>query len=65
MLGVACEHNKSSQGQEDILPDESLKEAIMGIWYDDSVPKPNIKVVFIQTTLILLTDCSWHPYGIP
>ena len=64
MPGVARKHNKSSQGQEDVLPDEPLKEAIMGLWYDDSVPKPNIKVIFIQTTLILFTGHSWHPCGI-
>ena len=63
MLGVAHKCNKSSWGQEDIVPDEPLKEAVMGLWYNDLVPKPNIKVIFIQTTLILLTDCSRHPYG--
>ena len=62
---VAHEHNKSSQGQEDFVPDNPLEEAVVGLWYDASVPKPNIKVVFIQTTLIFFTDCSWHPYGIP
>ena len=62
---VAREHDESSRGQEDIAPDYPLKEAVMGLWYNASVPKPNVKVVFIQTALILLTDCSWHPYGIP
>ena len=62
---VAHECNKSSWCQEDVTPDEPLKEAVVGLWYDDLVPKPNIKVVFVQMTLILLTDCSWHPYGIP
>ena len=47
------------------MPDKPLKEAIVGLWYNDSVPKPNIKVLFIQMTLILLTDRSRHPYGIP
>ena len=46
------------------MPDEPLKEAVVGLWYDDSVPKPNIKVIFVQMTLILLTDRSWDPYGI-
>ena len=41
-----------------------LKEAIVGLWYNAFVPKPNVKVVFIQTTLILFADCSQHPYGI-
>ena len=62
---VACEHSTSSQDQEDVMPDNPLKEAVVGLWYNASVPKPNVKVVFVQTTLILLTDCSWHPYGIP
>ena len=70
---VACEHNESSRGQEDVAPDDSLKEAIVGLWYDASVPKPNIKVIFIQTTLIFFVqttliffvDHSRHPYGIP
>ena len=62
---VAREHDESSQGQEDIVPDDPLKEAIVGLWYNASVPKPNVKVIFVQTTLILLTDCSQHPYGIP
>ena len=62
---VACEHNKSSQGQEDFAPDDPLKEAIVGLWYDASVHKPNIKVVFVQMTLIFFTDRLWHPYGIP
>ena len=61
---VAHECSASSRDQEDVVPDNPLKEAVMGLWYDASVPKPNVKVVFIQTTLILLTDCSWHPYGI-
>ena len=62
---VACERDESSRGQEDITPDDPLKEAVVGLWYNASVPKPNVKVVFIQTTLILFTDCSRHPYGIP
>ena len=62
---VAHERSTSSQDQEDVAPDNPLKEAVMGLWYDALVPKPNVKVVFIQTTLILLTDCSRHPYGIP
>ena len=62
---VAHERDESSQGQEDIAPDDPLKEAVVGLWYNASVPKPNVKVVFFQTTLILFTDCSWHPYGIP
>ena len=61
---VARKRSASSLDQEDVMPDDPLKEAIMGLWYDASVPKPNVKVVFVQTTLILLTDCSWHPYGI-
>ena len=44
---VAHKHNESSRGQEDVAPDNPLKEAIVGLWYDASVPKPNIKVVFI------------------
>ena len=47
------------------MPDNPLKEAIMSLWYDASVPKPNIKVIFIQMTLIFFVDHSWHPYGIP
>ena len=47
------------------MPDDHLKEAVVGLWYNASVPKPNIKVIFIQTTLVLLADCLWHPYGIP
>ena len=47
------------------MPDKPLKEAVMGLWYNDSVPKPNIKVVLNQMTLILLMDCLQHPYGIP
>ena len=62
---VARECDESSRGQEDIAPDDPLKEAVVGLWYNASVPKPNVKVVFVQTTLILLTDCSRHPYGIP
>ena len=62
---VAREHNESSWGQEDIVPDNPLKEAIVGLWYDASVPKPNIKVVLVQTTLIFFVDRSRHPYGIP
>ena len=62
---VACEHSTSSQDQEDVVPDDPLKEAVVGLWYDASVPKLNVKVVFVQMTLILLTDCSRHPYGIP
>ena len=65
MLGVAHECNESSWGQEDGMPDEPPKEAIVGLWYNDLVPKPNIKVVFAQMTLVLLMDCSQHPYGIP
>ena len=65
MLVVACKHNKPSQGQEDFTPDDPLNEAIMGLWYNASVPKPNINVVFVQMTLILFTDRSQHPYGIP
>ena len=61
---VAREHNESSRGQEDIMPDNPLKEAVMGLWYNASVPKPNIKVVFVQMTLIFFTDRSRHPYGI-
>ena len=62
---VAHKRDKSSRGQEVIAPDDPLKEAVVGLWYNASVPKPNVKVIFVQTTLILLTDCSWHPYGIP
>ena len=62
---VARERNESSQGQEDVTPDDPLEEAIVGLWYNASVPKPNVKVVFVQMTLIFFTDCSWHPYGIP
>ena len=62
---VAHKCDESSQIQEDVAPDDPLKEAVMGLWYDATVPKPNIKVVFVQTTLILFTDCSRHPYGIP
>ena len=58
MLRVAQKHSESSWGQEDVVPDEPLKEAILGLWYDDSVLKPDIKVIFIQTTLVLLMDCS-------
>ena len=55
------------------MPDDPLKEAIVGLRYYASVPKPNIKVLFVQmtlflfvqTTLILFMDCSLHPYGIP
>ena len=47
------------------MPDNPLKEAVMGLRYDASVPKPNIKVVLVQMTLIFFTDCSRHPYGIP
>ena len=61
---VAHERSESSRGQEDVTPDDPLKEAVMGLWYNASVPKPNIKVVFVQTTLILIADCSRHPYGI-
>ena len=62
---VARERDESSRGQEDVAPDNPLKEAVVGLWYNASVPKPNVKVVFVQTTLIFFTDCSWHPYGIP
>ena len=62
---VACKRSASSRDQEDVTPDNPLKEAVVGLWYDASVPKPNVKVIFVQTTLILLTDCSQHPYGIP
>ena len=62
---VARERDEYSRGQEDIVPDDPLKEAVVGLWYNASVPKPNVKVIFVQTTLILLMDCSWHPYGIP
>ena len=62
---VAHERSASSRDQEDVVPDNPLKEAVVGLWYDASVPKPNVKVVYIQMTLILLTDCSQHPYGIP
>ena len=65
MLRVAYKHNKSSWGQGDIVSDKPLKETVMGLWYNDSVPKPNIKVIIIQTTLILLMVRLWHPYGIP
>ena len=61
---VAHERNKSSQGQEDITPDDPLKEAVVGLQYNASVPKPNIKVIFVQTTLIFFADRSQHPYGI-
>ena len=37
----------------------------MGLWYDDMVPKPNIKVIHIQMTLAILMDGSWDPYGVP
>ena len=62
---VARKHNESSWGQEDFAPDNPLKEAVVGLWYDSSVPKPNIKVIFVQMTLILFTDRSRHLYGIP
>ena len=62
---VARERSASSQDQEDVTPDNPLKEAVVGLWYDALVPKPNVKVIFVQTTLILLTDCLQHPYGIP
>ena len=62
---VAHKCNKSSWGQEDVAPDDPLKEAIRGLWYNGTVPKPNIKVVFVQMTLIFFTDRSQHPYGIP
>ena len=61
---VARKRSASSPDQEDVAPDNPLKEAVVGLWYDALVPKPNIKVVFVQSTLILLTDCLWHPYGI-
>ena len=47
------------------MPDKPLKGAVVDLWYNDWVPKPNIKVVFIQTTLILLMDHLQYPYGIP
>ena len=47
------------------MPDNPLKEAVVGLWYDASVPKPNIKVIFVQMTLIFFMGHSWHPYGIP
>ena len=47
------------------MPDDPLKEAIVGLQYDALVPKPYIKVILIQTTLVLLTNHSQHPYGIP
>ena len=62
---VARKHSASSRDQEDVAPDNPLKEAVVGLWYNALVPKPNVKVVFVQTTLILLTDCWQHPYGIP
>ena len=62
---MAHKHNESSWSQEDITPDKHLKEAVVGLWNDAPVPKPNIKVVFVQTTLILLVDRSQYPYGIP
>ena len=62
---VAREHSTSSRDQEDVMPDDPLQEAVMGLWYDTSVPKPNVKVVFVQTTLVLLVDRSQHPYRIP
>ena len=62
---VARKRSTSSWDQEDVVPDNPLKGAVVGLWYNGSVPKPNIKVVFVQTTLILLMDCSRHPYGIP
>ena len=36
----------------------------MGLWYNDVVPKPNIKVIHIQMTLATLTDSSQDPYGV-
>ena len=62
---VARERSESSWDQEDVAPDNPLEEAIVGLWYDAPVPKPIIKVVFVQTTLILFVDCSQHPSGIP
>jgi len=56
LLGIAGECCESSQGQEDIVPHEPLKEAVVGLWYDDAIPKPNIKVIHIQMTLAILTD---------
>ena len=62
---VARERSVSSWDQEDVMPDNPLKEAVVGLWYDALVPKPNVKVIFVQMSLILLMDCSRHPYGIP
>ena len=44
------------------MPDNPLKEAIVGLWNYDMVPKPNIKVIHIQMTLPILTDGSQGPY---
>ena len=49
-----------------ILCQMSLSKRLLWVFgmMTRSIPKPNIKVIFIQMTLILLTDHLWHPYGI-
>ena len=46
------------------MPDNPLKEAIMGLWNYDTVPKPNVKVIQVQMTLPILTDGSQSPYWV-
>ena len=64
MLNVANKCCEPSQGQEDVMPDDPLKEAIVGLQNYDTVPKPNIKVIQVQMTLPILTDGSWSPYQV-
>ena len=47
MLDIASEHCKPSWGQEDVVPHEPLEEAIMCLWYNDTVPKSDIKVIYV------------------
>ena len=47
------------------MPDDPLKEAIMGLWNYDAVPKPNVKVIHIQMTLPILMDGLRSPYQVP
>ena len=64
MFDIANECHEPSWGQEDITPDDPLKEAIMGLWNYDMVPKPNVKVIQVQMTLPTLMDGLQSPYQV-
>ena len=63
-LNITTECHEPSQGQEDVAPDDPLKEAVVSLWNYDVVPKPNIKDIQIQMTLPILTDGSQSPYWV-